>query len=258
MLTLASTAVALAEEKSHEIPPSLVVAAWTQYGNAFRIAGRYPEAERALERAAALPASDTATKAHLLEIRASLYRSTGRLESAVQFLLTAVEEHKSISDANGEARTLNLLGIVYLDCRDQPLALRAFQTALHLLGPGVPLDVLASTGHNMVEAMIADGRLSAAASSLALLEPYHRHLTSVRLAAKAQWLRARLCRELRQLPAAQIAFERAHALLITEPKAPEMPLLLKEMAELEALIGQAAKGNEVGALPTTEGPNQIP
>lgn len=55
MLKLSSAAVALAEEKSHELPPDLMVAAWTQYGNALRIAGRYPEAERVLKRATALP-----------------------------------------------------------------------------------------------------------------------------------------------------------------------------------------------------------
>src|ERR1043165_6327864 len=71
MLKLASTAVALAEEKSHVLPPDLLVAAWTLYGNALRIAGRYQEAERALERAAKLPASDPPTRTNLLEIRAS-------------------------------------------------------------------------------------------------------------------------------------------------------------------------------------------
>src|SRR3954447_20462556 len=71
MLKFSSRAVALAEEKIDELPSDLVVAAWTQYGNALRIVGSYPEAERALDRAAALPTSDPRTRIHLLEVTAS-------------------------------------------------------------------------------------------------------------------------------------------------------------------------------------------
>ncbi|HWM95206.1 MAG TPA: tetratricopeptide repeat protein [Thermoanaerobaculia bacterium] len=220
MLKLSSAAVALAEEKSHEIPVDLLVVAWTQYGNALRIAGRHQEAEKALDRAAALPASDPPTKIHLLEIRAAVHRNTGRFESAAEFLTAAIDAHKSIGDSNAEARTWNLLGIVCLDAGDLPRALRAFRTALDLFGPDAPLDVVTSTGHNLVKALIEAGRLGAAASALALLEPLYRRLTSARLAAKAEWMRARLCRELKQFPAAQFAYERAHALLITEPRSP--------------------------------------
>jgi tetratricopeptide (TPR) repeat protein len=241
MLKFSSTAVALAEEKSHELPSDLVVAAWTQYGNALRIAGRYDEAERALERAAALPAADLSTKTHLLEVKASLHRNTDKFESAAQFLTAAIDAHRSIGDSHSEARTWNLLGIVYLDMKDRSRALRAFQTALDLVGPDAPLDLIASTGHNLLETLIADGRLSAASSALMLLEPFYRRLTSTRLSAKVEGLRARLCRELRQFPAAQLAYERAYALLLTEPRFPELPELpdlLKEMADLEATMNE--------------------
>lgn len=239
MLQLSSSAVALAEEKRHEISADLMVAAWTQYGNALRIAGRFPEAERALERASGPSASDPATRANLLEVKASLYRNTGRYASAAESLKAAVAEHQANADPLGEARTLNLLGIVYRDVEDLPRAFRAFRTALDLLGPAAPVDALAMTGHNLMETLIADGRLPAAASALALLEPFYRRITSARLGAKAEWLRARLCRELQQLPAAQLAFEQAHALLATEPRypdLPEVPKLLEEIAELEAAM----------------------
>jgi tetratricopeptide (TPR) repeat protein len=247
MLRLSSAAVALAEEKRQELPADLVVAAWTQYGNALRIAGRYQEAERALERAAELPASDLSTRTHLLEVKASLHRNTDRFESAAQFLTVAIDAHKSIGDSHSEARTWNLLGIVYLDMKNRSRALRAFQTALDLLGPDAPLDIIASTGHNLLETLIADGRLSAAASALMILEPFYRRLTSTRLSAKVEGLRARLCRELQQLPAAQLAYERAYALLLTEPRFPELPELpdlLKEMAELEAAMSKSPVSSE--------------
>jgi tetratricopeptide (TPR) repeat protein len=183
-------AVALAEEKQHELPTDLLVAAWTQYGNALRIAGRHEDAERALERAETLPASDPATTTNLLEVKASLHRNTGRLGSAADFLTVAIDAHRLSDDTLGEARTLNLLGIVYLDMDDRPRALRAFRAALDLLGPDAPIDALAMTGHNLLEALIADGRLSAASSALTLLEPFYRRITSTRLAAKAEWMRA--------------------------------------------------------------------
>src|SRR4051812_18367236 len=77
LLSLASTAVACAEEQADALPVDLVTAAWTHYGNALRIAGQYQDAERALERAAALPASGLQTRVELLEVRAALHRNTG-------------------------------------------------------------------------------------------------------------------------------------------------------------------------------------
>jgi hypothetical protein len=66
----------------------------------------------------------------------------------------------------------------------------------------------------------------------------------VRLAAKVEWMRARLCRELQQLHAARLAYERAYALLITEPRSPELSNLLKEMAELEAAMSKSPVSSE--------------
>ena len=234
MLKLSSRAVALAEEKSDELPSDLVVAAWTQYGNALRIVGSYPEAERALGRAAALPTSDPQTRIHLLEVTASLHRNTGRFESAAHCLTVAIDAYRAIGDSHGEARTYNLLGLVCFDAGDRQRALRAYQTALDLLGPDTPIDVVATTGHNLVETLIADGRLAAATSALALLEPFFRRFPPGSLTAKTEWLRARLCRGLHQLTAARLAYERAYALLSTEPRSPDLAELKKEMAELPA------------------------
>ena len=230
----ASMAVVLAEENQCEIPVDLLVAAWTEFGNALRIAGRYEEAEKALNRAAKETVSDPPTHIHLLEVMASLHRNTRKFESAAQFLVSAIEIEKSIGNLDGEARHYNHLGLVYLDAGDLQRALLSYKTALDFLGPDAPLDVVASTGHNLVEALIADGRLSAASSALVLLEPFHRRLTSARLSSKCAWLRARLCRELKQFTAARLAYERAYALMSTEPRSPELAELAKEMEALPA------------------------
>jgi hypothetical protein len=96
------------------------------------------------------------------------------------------------------------------------------------------------TGHNLLEALIDDGRLSAAASALALLDPFYRRITSTRVAAKAEWARARLCRKSNHLHAAQLSYERAYdELLSTEPRSPELATLVQEMAELEALMSSS-------------------
>jgi tetratricopeptide (TPR) repeat protein len=235
MLTISSRAVALAEEKIHELPTDLVVAAWTQYGNALRIAGDFEKAEKALGRASALPVSDLPTKIHLLEVTASLHRNTDRFESAVHFLTVAAEAYRSIGDSLGEARTYNLLGLVCFDWKDWQRALSAYQTALNLLGPDSPIDVVATTGHNLVETLIADRRLGAAAAALAILEPFFRRFPPGSLTAKTEWLRARLCRGLGQLSAARLAYDRAYALLSTEPRSPDLTELIREMAEFANL-----------------------
>lgn len=240
-LRTASMAVTLAEEKRSEMSADLLAAAWTEYGNALRISRRYQEAERALERATSEPATDPYTKTHLLEVKATLYRCLRRFDEARDLLLSAIEIQKSIGNLDGEGRHHNHLGIMYFESGDLPEALDAYQASLKFLRFGSSVDALVMTGHNLLETMIADGRLSAAASALALLEPFYRNVTSARLAAKIEWARARLCREQGHLPAAQLAFERAHEHLLAEPKAPELPNLLKEMAELNALMGDAAE-----------------
>jgi tetratricopeptide (TPR) repeat protein len=234
MLRISSRAVALAEEKSYELPSDLVVAAWTQYGNALRIAGRYQESEKALKRAAALPTTDPPTRIHLLEISASLHRDTRRFESASHFLTVAIDAYKALGDPHGEARTHNLLGLVYFDWGHRQQALRSYQTALNLLGPDTPIDIVATTGHNLVETLIADGRLAAASSAMALLEPFFRRFPPGSLTAKTHWLHARLCRGLQQFTAARLAYERAYAFLSTEPRSPDLAELIREMAELPA------------------------
>ena len=228
LLSLASTAVAVAEEKADVLPVDLVTAAWMHYGNALRIAGQYQEAERALERAAARPASDLQTRVELLEVRAALHRNTGRLDSAARFLVSALKAQTSVSPSI--VRTCNLLGLVALEAGDRPEALRFFNTALQLVVPDTPFDVVASTGHNLAEALIAEGRYGAASAALMFVEPYYLRLTSARLMAKAEWMRARLWGALHQVPAARWAYERAHAHLSTEPRSHELPDLVNEMA----------------------------
>src|SRR4051794_37130195 len=97
-------AVALVEESPKELPRDLVVAAWTQHGNALRLAGRYAEAETALARAGALPISDLPTSIHLLGVKASLHRNTRRYASAEGFLLSALAAQQSLGDPVGLVR----------------------------------------------------------------------------------------------------------------------------------------------------------
>lgn len=236
MLDLSSRAVVLAEERRDELPSDLMVAAWTQYGNALRITGRYPEAERALQRAATFSTTDVPTRLHCLEITASLHRSTGRLESAARLLESAIEAYRALGDTDGEARTYNLLGIVHFDRGALTQALQAYKTSFDLLGPDAEVEFFASATINLVESMIADGRLSIAAYALDLLEPfYRRRLTSSRLSAKALWMRARLFKELKQYEVARSSFKQAFKLLSTE-RVPEIADLAREIAELEETI----------------------
>jgi tetratricopeptide (TPR) repeat protein len=228
------------------MPADLIMAAWTEYGNALRIAGRYDEADRALKKVEAEPASDPHTRAHFLEVKATLYRWTRRFEGAVEFLHSAIEIQRSIGNSDGEARHYNHLGIIHLDSGDMPQALRSYQAALDLYGPDSPADLVVMTSHNMLEALIASGRPTAAATALAVLERFYQNITSTRLAAKAEWARAKLCREFGQFDAAKLAFERTHALLKKEPRAPELPALMDEIAELEILIKRAAAAQKPG------------
>ena len=231
-LETSSLAVALVEESGNDLPRDLVVAAWTQHGNALRLAGRYAEAETTLARAGALPSSDLPTRIHLLGVQSSLYRNTGRFMVAETLLAKAIEAQKPLRDPAGKARLHNLLGLVYHDRGRPSEALCSFRDALTLLGPDSPPDLLLSTGHNLFETLIVADRLEEASAVQAILEPSYRHLTGSRIAAKAEWTRARLCRALGQLSAARFAYGRAYEHLSREPRSPELAQLATEMEDL--------------------------
>jgi tetratricopeptide (TPR) repeat protein len=232
MLGHSTAAVALVEAVQEELPAEIVARAWTQHGNALRLTGRYGEAECLLDRAAALPVSDLPTGIHLLEVRSSLERNLGRYESAEKCLADALAAYESLADPVGLARTYNLLGLAYSESGDRSQAFRAYQTALSFLGQGAPLDILATTGHNLFHSLIAAGRLDAAEAALASLEPLYSRLTATRLTAKAAWMRARLFRRLRRRLAARRAYDRAYELLRTAQTSPELAQLVQEMAEV--------------------------
>ena len=65
-----------------------------------------------------------------------------------------------------------------------------------------------------------------------LPEPLYKRFKSARLTAKAEWLKARMCRAVDQLEAARLAYERAYESLGTEPRSPELLDLEAEMAGL--------------------------
>jgi tetratricopeptide (TPR) repeat protein len=146
----------------------------------------------------------------------------------VRFLIAALDAQRSMGPSI--VRTFNLLGLVALEAGERPEALHFFNTALELVGPATPADVIASTGHNLVETLIAEGRYAVASATMELLEPSYLRLTSARLLAKAEWMRARLWRALHQVTAARRAYERAFAHLSTEPRSRELPDLVCEMA----------------------------
>jgi tetratricopeptide (TPR) repeat protein len=232
MLGHSIAAVALVDAVQAELPAELVARAWTQHGNALRLTGRYDEAECLLDRAAALPVSDLPTSIHLLEVRSSLDRNLGRYESAERSLADALAAHESLADPVGLARTYNLLGLALSESGDRSRALRAFQTAFSFLGQGAPLDILATTGHNLFHTFLAAGRLEAAEAALASLEPFYSRFTATRLVAKAAWMRARLFRLLRRRLAARRAYDRAYELLRTAQPSPELAQLVQEMADV--------------------------
>jgi tetratricopeptide (TPR) repeat protein len=232
MLGHSTAAVALAEAVQDELPAEVVARAWTQHGNALRLTGRYGEAERLLDRAAALPVGDLPTSLHLLEVRSCLDRHLGRYESAERSLADALAAHESRADPVGLARTYNLLGLVHAESGDRNRAFRAYQNALSFLGQGAPLDILATTGHNLFHSLVAAGKLDAAEATLASLEPFYSRFTATRLAAKAAWMRARLSRRLRRRLAARRAYDRAYELLRTAQPSPELARLVQEMADV--------------------------
>jgi tetratricopeptide (TPR) repeat protein len=233
LLSISSAAVAAVEEKGHTLPPDLVVAAWTMHGNALRMTGQYEEAQRALEQAAELlPLADRQRRIEYLEVQASLHRNTGKLESAARLVGAVIEAEIPLRCSPFAVRACNLMGLVMLDAGGRSQALRWFQLALNFVVPETPVDLVASAGHNMVETLLAEGRFEEASTAMLTLEPLYKRFKSARLTAKAEWLRARMCRAVDQPAAARLAYERAHEALRTEPRSPELLDLEAEMTGL--------------------------
>jgi tetratricopeptide (TPR) repeat protein len=228
----ASAAVLLAEQNP-AIPADLCVAAWTQFGNALRFAGRSRQAEAALKKAFSYltPESDLRTRANLLEICASLYRVQGRFEESEEYLVQAIEIHKQLGDSQAEARDLILIGI---SCYDASLFARAastYQRALNLLDEQSDSLLYVSACHGLIDTLWAGGRSQAAATAMTIAEPVFETVTEGHLVGKITWLKARIYLAIGDEARAAEAYLEAKQLL-TDLADADLTVLDSEMAAM--------------------------
>jgi tetratricopeptide (TPR) repeat protein len=228
-----STAVLLAE--SGPIPIDLKGAAWTQYANALRVAGRFTDAEVALRVAAEHlgESASAANRAVFLEISASLARDLNNFCGALPLLDGALAIYLQIDDVAAITRVLVLRGLALKDCGRGGEAVAVLKAALDALDPREDYSLYFAAGHGMVDALISCKRLGLAESCFNGYAEVFLETTVPLLQAKVVWLKGRLLAARGASREAQEKFERA--LEVMEREGAPVPDLTVLRADLQAL-----------------------
>lgn len=235
MFRAASRAVALAE-RSSSMPPDLRGAAWIQFGNVLRIAGKRRDAEKAFRVALKHVAtgSDPSTRAHLFEVWSSLARAEKRFDEALSLLEEALQLYRGIQDSLGETRVLLLMGACNRDAKRFVTALEQFQAAADRLSPETDVQLYFGATHGLVETLTLAGRTNLATASYTFIGRIIENVQEPVLKAKDAWVRGRLWAKLGQHEAAEYAYHEALSIYESLPIAPELPEL---RAEIKRVLG---------------------
>lgn len=184
-----------------------------QAGNAYRVVGELPEAERRLEWVLSRleEVADPALTADVLSLIGSLRMDQRRLEEAEGLLRRAQRLAREIGDSSAEARFLLKRASLRYYEGDPDSAIARVESALALLDRDTHGKAWLMAMHNLAGYLVAAGR-AREAQELVTAELYCSQDTMEPLVAlRLLWLQAQICHALDQPEAADAGYRQVYA-----------------------------------------------
>jgi tetratricopeptide (TPR) repeat protein len=211
--------------------------AWSQFGNALRIAGRYVEAQQAFDAAERYLAAGTGD----LELRGDLLAKAGslfiqRTDSALESLRAAEKIYADLGELQKVASVWVSKSVIYAEVGEPDRMQHLLRKALRKIDPEQDPLLLVSARHNLVQSYRLSGQPQAA---LALFERGRKFMEHVRLNLlvhlRGLWQEGRLRLDLGEHEAAENALLRAHIGFSDLGLAEEAALVALDLSEIQMM-----------------------
>jgi len=188
---------------------SLAARAWAQLGNALRVTGDHPEAERAFAAVDALVAQgglallDTA---RVLDLKASLCRDQRRFAEASRLLDRVVAIYQQLGQWHLLGRALKQKSMVCGEAGDLEGEMALLRRALDLLDPDEEPRTFLAARHNLIAALNQSGRSREAFALLFHTRPLYLQQGDRMNLLRLRWLEGMVAGGLGRLEQAEIAY----------------------------------------------------
>jgi tetratricopeptide (TPR) repeat protein len=257
---LARLAVDIAErgpcdgDPSLEAPPSSLVAglrarAWAQLGNAMRIGADLAGASQAFAHADALMASEPPIglldQARIFDLKASLWRDRRDLPQAARLLDKVIAIYRRLGQTSLLGHSLSQKAMVLEEAGDNRSSMALLRRALDLLDPNEEPRRFLAARHNLVCALLTDGRPREAFALLFHTRPLYLKMGDRTNLLRLRWVEGQVAQALNRFDQAEAAYREVRQAFVELGDAYDAALVSLDLA---ALLAQQGRAKEMGSL----------
>jgi tetratricopeptide (TPR) repeat protein len=249
-LQLASLALRVAERLAEggtdvELLAGLRARAWAQVGNASRVGCDLCAAVTAFQAAdgllAANPRVGLIDKAQVLSLKAALCRDRRQFAEAGRLLDRAIVIYRRLGQTNLMGRVIAQKAVVLQQAGDPKGSLALLQRALELVDPHDDPRTYLSVRHNLIVALVDDGRPREAFALLFHTRPLYLRLGDRMILLRLRWLEGQVAQALQRLEQAEAAFREVRHAFIELEIAYDAALVSLDLAAVYAAQGRTVE-----------------
>jgi len=193
-----------------ELVNGLRARAWAQLGNALRIGADMAGSASAFRTAEALlatsPQPGLLDKARVLDLKASLYRESRQLVEAGRQLDRVIAIYRRLGQSSLLGRALNQKAMVLSEAGDQGASMELLRRSLDLLDPHEDPRWFLVVRHNLICALVRDGRPREAFALLFHTRPLYLKMGDRMNLLRLRWVEGAVAQALSRLDQAEVAF----------------------------------------------------
>ncbi len=257
---LARVAVAVAERVADSCPETAVTSsipapsdalaglrarAWAQLGNALRILADLESAAAAFRSAEALlvanPRVGLLDKARIFDLKASLCRDRRHFAEGARLLDRVITFYQRLGQSNLMGRALSQKATLQLCAGDRESCMVLLRRALELIDPHEDPRCYLSARHNLISALVDDGKPREAFALLFHTRPLYLKMGDRMNLLRLRWLEGQVAQGLHRLDQAEAAFREVRDAFVELGIAYEAALVSLELATVFAQQGRTTE-----------------
>lgn len=218
--------------------------AWSQYGNALRVAGRLRESQEAMGVANGHlqeGTRDPVLRARIWEQMASLHTFQRSFDEAIDTLKQAEEVYRELGETHALARTLVQEAIACLYAGEPETAVTLLNRAVPLIDQEEDPHLLFAACHNIVRCYIDLDQPEQALSLLFDAQELFSEFKDSLLVLRAAWQQGQLLRDMGHLRAAESALLRARKGFMERDLAYEVAVVSLDLSAVYVKLGSVAE-----------------